>query len=477
MSETHAGARIDETGRALLIETLQIADDAVLREARRWTTGVRGEPIEDDQSVAGADVTAFATEALTLGARALTATAQTVEARALERLVTDVGARTNAATTAAAELTTRATRDATDAIAKVTDHARKAIVEADRTTRDELTTAVTACKAQLVEETRRLFGGDSPELLERLQPVLNEFGTQLEKHVSDGARQLLEQAAKQLDPADPTSPIARHAAGITEQHQQLARRLEEQNTELGRKVDELVSQVKVQDARTRLAQVTPIKGETFEGSLHAILQGVAAGLGDEYTDTTATTGAIPRCKKGDGVLAVGGQTAKVVLEMTDSPRTAWGDYLDEAERNRVAHASLGIVRTPEQNAGLSVRVLGPRRVVLAFDPEVDNPELLRTVVQLLRTVAIAESLRSGGVGAEIATAQERITAALEQLEKISDIKKAAASIGRQVTTIETGCTTVTQSIHRLLDEALGALAGTGSDTTTPGEPTDAAHAA
>lgn len=476
MTKHDTGARFDETGSALIVENLCIDDAAVIREAQRWTTGVRGEAVADTDELAGADVTNFATEALMLGARALTATAQTVETRALERMVADVGDRTTAASNAAAELTARAAKDATDAMAKVTDHARKAIVDADRATRDELTAAVAAAKGQLVEETRRLFGGDSPELLERLQPVLSTFGTQLEKHVNDGARQLLEQAAKQLDPADPTSPIARHAAGLTEQQQRLAARLEEQNAELGRKVDELVSQIKVQEARARLAQVTPIKGGSFEGTLHTILHDIAAGLGDEYTDTTTTTGALPRSKKGDGVLSVGGQATKVVLEMTDSSRTAWSDYLDEAERNRVAQASLGVVRSPEQNAGLSVRVLGPRRVVLAFDPEVDDPELLRTVVQLLRTAAITESMRSGGVAAEIVTAQERITAAVAHLEKLGDIKKAAATIGKQVTAIEGSCTNVAQAMRRLLDEALAALAGTTSDTPTA-QHADAAHAA
>ena len=74
--------------------------------------------------------------------------------------------------------------------------------------------------------------------------------------------------------------------------------------------------------------------------------------------------------------------------MTDSSRAGWGEYFDEAERNRGAAAALGVVRTTEQNSGQSIRVLGQRRVVIAFDPDRDDPELLRTVLMLLRTVAI-----------------------------------------------------------------------------------------
>lgn len=466
MNHTPTGAQLDPTGRVLLVHDLSIDDIAVVREARRWTGGVRAESVDDESTLAGADVTTFATEALTLGARALAATGQTVEARALERMVADVGTQTAAATTTAAELTARAARTATDSIAKATDEARKAIVEADRSTRDELTAAVIAAKSQLIDETRRLFAGENPELLERLQPVLSSFGSQLEKQVSDGARQLLEQAARHLDPADPTSPIARHAAALTEQHQQLATRLEAQSTELGRKVDELVSQVKAQEVRTRLANVTPIKGESFESSLHGLLHDIAAGLGDEYADTTQIAGAITRSKKGDGLITVAGQSARVVLEMTDSSRGSWGDYLDEAERNRHASASLGIVRCPEQNGGQSLRVLGPRRIVMAFDPAADDPELLRTVVLLLRAAAITAAARAQNTDVEISIANERIAAALEQLEKLDDIKKSASAISKQVVKIESSCTAVDSGIRRLLDEALAALAGAVGATQT-----------
>ena len=149
--------------------------------------------------------------------------------------------------------------------------------------------------------------------------------------------------------------------------------MEKQHAELAQKVDELTTAARVQDAKTTLAKVTPIKGGSYEDQVHALMYGVAAGLGDEYAETGATVGRLARCKKGDGLLAVPGRSARVVLEMTDSPRTGWGDYLDEAERNRCAAASLGLVRTIEQNGGQSIRVLGPRRIVMAFDPEHDDP--------------------------------------------------------------------------------------------------------
>jgi len=129
----------------------------------------------------------------------------------------DVGDTTAEASLKAAEVTERAAKDASEVVAKVANDAKKAITEANEQARKEFTSAVQIAKQQLIDETRRLFGGESPELLERLQPVLQKFGSALETQVRTGTNELLEKAARQLDPADPTSPMAKHAAALAEQ--------------------------------------------------------------------------------------------------------------------------------------------------------------------------------------------------------------------------------------------------------------------
>ena len=115
-------------------------------------------------------------------------------------------------------------------------------------------------------------------------------------------------------------------------------------------------------------------------------------------------------------------------------------------------------------------------MVVALDPETDDPELLRTVVILLRTVAMAASVRTGSE--EVQTAEEKIAEALAQLVKIDAMKKLASSIQTNAAKIDSGCTAVTTSIQRLLDEALTALAGVsavpGDDTTQTGSVAGAA---
>ena len=96
---------------------------------------------------------------------------------------------------------------------------------------------------------------------------------------------------------------------------------------------------------------------------------------------------------------------------------------------------------------------------------------------LLRTVAITASARAGTE--ELHTAEEKLGEAIAQLAKIDAVKKLAGSIQQNAAKIDSGCTTIGITVHRLLDEALTALAGAKStaaevQTTAPGVVTGAA---
>jgi vacuolar-type H+-ATPase subunit E/Vma4 len=444
----------------VIIELLAISDRDVSREAQRWTTGERGPIVDDPDLLAAADLTNFVIEAMLIGAHALSATGQARDSRALDQMLKDVGDKSADSTAKAAEATRQAVRDASEVVTNAADAAKKAFSEADTHTRKELTAAIASAKNDLNSEMRKILGGEHPEILDRLQPVLDSFVANLDKKANAGTSELLAKAAKQFDPTDPTSPMAKHAAELRASQEQLTAQLDKNHTDLTNKVQELSTALKIQGAKASLANVTPIKGASYEGEIHILMLDIAGGLGDEYSATSDVAGRLTRCKKGDGVLTVDDGVARVVVEMSDSPRARWREYLEEAERNREAAASLGLVRTAAQNGGRSIRVFGRRRIVMAFDPHNDDPELLRTAVMLLRTVAIAAASRNGAN--EIATAEEKITEAIAQLTKIDEFKKLAGSIQKAATKIDGECTNLNTGIRRLLGEAISALSGAGS---------------
>ena len=455
----------DADRRSILVNAFAVDELVVVSEARRWSTGTRGEAV-DEAGLVGADLTNFVTQALRIGAGAITSAGHAQDTFDLERLVEEVGTRTANASNQAAALTSKAVTDAGTAMAKASELAKKAMEDAGSTSRKTFEETVSTAQKRLREELQRLFGGESPELLDRLQPILEKFGSELDSKVAKQTTELLSRAAKQFDPTDPTSPMAKHAAELTKQQEVLATTLAKNHEAVVTKVDALTTAVSVQAAAqqtsAKLASVSPLKGITYAEGVHAVMQEIAAGLGDEYADTGAVAGRTSGSWKGDGVLTVGDSAARVVLEMTDSKRVGWHDYLDESERNRDAAASLGLVRNSAQNAGQSIRVLGSRRIVMAFDPMMDDPNLLRTVVLLLRTTAIAATSRRGVN--ELATAEEKVQAAIELLAKIDGIQKAAGAIHKSATKISSECTSFASGIERLLTEALAALAGVEAES-------------
>jgi predicted outer membrane protein len=459
------GAYFDEAAGAIVVNHLLVRDKDVNREACRWTSGERGPAVDNPELLAAADLSEFIAEAVKIGAHALAATGQAQDSRALERMLKEVGEKASESTVKAAEQTERVVKAATDTVVRAAADAKKAIVESDEASRSEFVKAVGAAKTELNSAVRSLLGGDQPELLERLEPLLDKFGTTLDMRSKASIADVVASAVKQFDPADPTSPMAKHNAEFEARQKQLTDQIGKNHDFVVQRINDISTTLKIQDARATLSAVTPIKGETFEAEVFAALSTIATGLGDEYTDTSTTVGAVSRSKKGDGLLHVDGGVTRVVVEITDSVRTGWGSYLDEAERNRRACASLGLVRSPEQNGGHTVRTLGARRIVLAFDPTVDDHDLLRTVIMLLRAAALSATSRRGDD--RIDTAEEKLAEAIAQLDKLDEIKKAAGSIHKSADKVETGCTAVRSGIERLLADALAALADAKDGDASP----------
>lgn len=452
-SITRPRARFEATGPSLHIEALTITDDAVLRECRHWATGERG-PAADADALAGADLSSFVMQAMTIGATALTTAGTTQTSYSVENLIADAEKRS----TAASELATQQT-------AKAVEAASKTLTQATADTAKQVAESLEKATAEVTREIGRLVGGEDPELMRRLQPLLDTTMQTMKEATLKDTAGLLDKVARQFNPADPASPMAVQMRTLTQTQEKQATALIEEQRLLAAKVDELATAIKVKQAHDQVVSTTALKGGTYEENAHAALAGLAAGLGDEYHETGTIVGLKSRNKKGDGVLAVNGGDVRIVVEMTDSNRPKWSGYLREAEENRDALASLGLARSCDQLGGQTLLVLGPRRLVLAYDPEHDDTQLLRCAVLLLRQAAEAAASRVDS--GEIATADEALAEAVAKLEHLGRIKKSAGTIRRGVDAIETDATTLQTELLRLLTQARSVLAGVRLDADAP----------
>ncbi|MFP5070163.1 Fis family transcriptional regulator [Pseudonocardia nantongensis] len=462
-------AHFDADGPALIAEHLTLHDSNVLAEARHWPTGRRGAAVPATE-MADCDLTAFVTQAAVVGSQAIATAGGTQEAYRLDALVADVGERTSQLSREAERATGAAVQQATATIEASTAAARKTFDEIAAQSRRSFTESVETAGTALRADLTRLLGGENSELLNRLGPVIEKFGRELEARTAAQTVELITKAARALDPADPASPAAQQARALAEQQERLAATLTAGSQALTDKIDTLVEATKVaqaaSSARAAVVSTSSLKGDEFEDALQGLLAELATGFGDEYRVTARKAGRFPNNRKGDGVLAVNGGDVRVAVEMSDSQRNGWSDYLRDTERNRDAVASLGIVRSPEQLGGHSVLSLGPRRIVVAFDPDTGSADLLRTVLQLLRLAALAAASRQQD--GDVRVADEKIASALAVLVRIDEITKSVGLIQRHAKTIGGESDELRTEISRLLTQARAALGAHTSGTDNAG---------
>jgi hypothetical protein len=73
--------------------------------------------------------------------------------------------------------------------------------------------------------------------------------------------------------------MAKHTAEPRLRQEQLTEQVNKNHAEPANKINELSTALKIQDARTALARVTPVKGESCASRIHPLMSGIAGGLG------------------------------------------------------------------------------------------------------------------------------------------------------------------------------------------------------
>jgi len=187
--------------------------------------------------MADVDLSPFLRQALTVGVHAISTAGGIQEKFNLEGLVAEVGDRTADATARAATATTEAIAQATTVLERASAEAKKVIADAGTSARQSFSENVDGARKSLTDEIDRLVGGDHPELLARLTPVLAKFGRELDDRAAKQTSELIEKVTRQFDLADPTSPMAKHNQELSRQQLSLRDALEKNHKELEAKVD------------------------------------------------------------------------------------------------------------------------------------------------------------------------------------------------------------------------------------------------
>ncbi len=454
-------------GKGIRVQHLQLEGRRYDQHARRWVAQRYGEL--DDQQLRTVDVAPAVEQLCELALDAIEAAAGAAFSQDLDRLTASYGREVTTGAKAAAAEIGRAAIESRAAACRAAEEVRKAMEQTVRETRDGLARGLGDTTAGLQRTITDLVGGDNPVLAAKIIASLQPHLSEMERRVTARADDIAARQARQLDPSNPDSPLASMQRHVTEQLNQSETRLADTLNSMRGGVQELAKDVKAayvhETTKTAIATATPLKGISYAEDVHQMVATVAAAMGEEYADVSATTGSVRNCKKGDGLLSVvslppgSTPTPRIVLEMSNSKRTDWMTYLDVAQQNRDAEACLGLVRSPDQIGGERLRTLGPRRMLLAYDPHIDDPDLLRAVLQLLRCQV---SVVIGRAGTDhLHTAEEKIAEATHCLTKLTTIHDSAAKIRNEADKVGSTTGILHATLTQLLDEASTALVAGG----------------
>lgn len=405
---------IDVTKERIVIRELEIDDPSVIAEF--WAA-----------QVVGADVVELFVRMLSLGAQVV---ALGSHAASAEKLDASIG---NAKT---------AIQGAVEGVTIALKTQLSELVDEDG--------ALVRNVSQIVEDLRASLEGmtageESPlrvAMLKSLEEAQSRIQADIARQVADQRREM----ADLLDAEKPTSPLRVLSLKLDA----LTTSLEEIREERSREI-----------AVAEVVEAGVIGGLEYEDVALTYVQRLASLAGDECERTGNVTGRVSKSKKGDGVihLMVGGvDQARVVVEAKNKAlsRREWEEEAKGAKENRAAGSFLGLCKHVEDMpTGGRLMVLSPTDIVIAFNPESDDLELLTLTYQLLKL----NTQRGYGTLDEVnaVIVNEALDEALAALERFDGIGKQVSAIRNAADKIKQDAEGIRESVQRSLQRAAAAL--------------------
>jgi hypothetical protein len=221
-----------------------------------------------------------------------------------------------------------------------------------------------------------------------------------------------------VNPSDPSSPMHSLAQAV----EAIKKDLSELRTEstVGKAVAEVINS-------------SPMKGLSYEDQVVTRMQQLSGFTGDECIATGNTTGLIPKCKTGDGVIHLKPSgdkiKARIVIEAKNRPlsRAKWDEQISKGKQNRDATAYLGFCKFVEDMPNKNrVLVVDRQTVILAHNPEIDDPQMPYLVYQFVKMSALSAS---GHLNEDmISQLNDKLDDALTNIERFSSLSRDAKSI-------------------------------------------------
>lgn len=355
----------------------------------------------------GRDVGEYFESALVIGVKALLATGVSIGIEAL----TDEVSRTKT------EM-----RDATELLAtSVTNQIKEVSGESGL-----IATNVKALLQDFEAKITDLAGGEKSPLVDAIKLQVTEMAKALFQNINTISENQSSRIARLLNPSDPESPLRILTMGLDS---------------LAAEVRLIGEEKSKSSAVSDALENTAKSGLPYEDAVIAVLKKVSGIAGDRCIATGQQEGFVKRSFKGDGVVEIRqgdrligrivaeAKNQKLALTTTSKTVDSWMKEIEASKENRGAIAFLGLCKN-ESDMPNGHRILALDRLtwILAYDPEIDNPEILFLVYQMLKTnTQVAAGDLSNDVVAEL---NLLVDEAIAQVLTISELAKKTHTMSR-----------------------------------------------
>ena len=210
---TPAGRHVRPDAPAVVINHLDITDTEVVTEARRWSTGRRGATVgRGDGRRRPQRLRRAGHGCRSAGHRRRRQRPGHLRARAARRGSGHEDCRVQQLRRPTPRC--KAAAGAAETMGKAADEARKAIAETEAaTTQGRSPRLSSASTKALRDEVERLVGGENPELLARLAPVLDAAGRKMGEQAFEQTDKLLDEGEPPVRPRRPDVAIRQAGRG------------------------------------------------------------------------------------------------------------------------------------------------------------------------------------------------------------------------------------------------------------------------
>jgi hypothetical protein len=261
------------------------------------------------------------------------------------------------------------------------------------------------------------------EILAKVNEKLDSFSKEIHRVIGQASTTI----GNTLSMDSGTSPLQALKIDLITSSQDL-------NKQLIDKIDAVKAKVETIDTRRQLIMNSTKKGMPYEEAVFEVLSQFATASGDEAARTGQTGGLIKNCMKGDVTIAVNklasrGHSVNVVFEAksTSMSREEWRKELNIAMTNRAAEVSVAVVQFVDQMPSKSrVSLQDNQQLLVAFDPETDDPAVLGCIYNIAKAYAVSRSLEGTQVSFKvIQESLEHLQASLSDLVSIEGAVRTA----------------------------------------------------